>query len=66
MLAAIYQNDVTAWNLMTALQPRESDVEFEEEDETTNTKDDESKLTPDLEDDVFKDDEEIRTVTELV
>jgi hypothetical protein len=65
MLAVIYQSEVTVCNLMAALQPRESDVEFEE-DETTNTKDDESKLTPDLEDDIFKYDEEIRTVTELI
>lgn len=68
MLAAIYQNEVSAWNLMAELKPRESDVEFEEDD-IINTEGEESELTPDIEDDVFKEEEaevkEIHALTEF-
>ncbi|MBZ0201949.1 MAG: hypothetical protein K8I03_02905 [Ignavibacteria bacterium] len=53
MLAAIYQNEVNNWNQMITFQTMESDVEFEE-DETTSAQDDKSRITPVLEDDIFR------------
>lgn len=67
MLAAIYQNDVKAWNLTAELKPRESDVEFEDDD-TTVAKDEEAEeneITPDLEEDVFREEEDLKEIHAL-
>jgi len=57
MLASIYCKEVNSWNLFTVQQPRESDVEYEEDD-ISNAEDENTETTPDLEDDVFCEEEE--------
>lgn len=65
MLAAIYYKEVNSWNLFTMQQSRVSDVEFEEDESTNTDDDDESKITPDLDDDIFKEESEEKEIHAL-